>query len=220
MRKESFVLVGAIALCVVGYVGNWVAAEQKKPAIRTSEKPAINVDLDKTKLKVGVVNLTRVIKQFESANATGDSILKAAKEYEFELKAEKERLDGEEKRVAALPDGDKKDRANKAIGQSRIALQKKDAEYQSIIRKRRDQMAVQVNKQIRDQIERIAHRRDLQLVLTCPDVATKEEEGTVTDAMRRMTASAVWVAWSDPQLNITEELIAALNNAYPPRENQ
>jgi Skp family chaperone for outer membrane proteins len=220
MRKASFVLVGAIALCVVGYVGNWVAAEQKKPAIRTSEKPAINVDLERTTLKVGIVNLTRVIKQFNSANVTGDDILKAAKGYELELKAEKERLDAEQKRIEALPDGDEKDKANKALRQNRNALQEKDAEYQSVIRKRRDQMAVQVNKQIQDEIEKIAHRRGLQIVFTCPGMATKEEEGNLTDAMQRMTATAVRVGWCDPRLDITDELILALNRVYPPRQGQ
>lgn len=219
MRKVSVVLVGAIAFSSLGYVGSRLAAEQKKPLISTSEKPRINADLSKLGLNVGVVNLTKVFKEFNSANWTGDKILEAAKEYEMELKAEKEKLEAEQKRVAALSDGDEKDEANKAVRQGQAVLQEKDAKCQKIIRKRRDEMAIHVNKQIQDEIERLARDRGLELVLTCPDVPTKEEEGSLTDAMRRMTAPAVWVAWRHPNLDITSELIAVLNRKYPPPKN-
>ena len=106
------------------------------------------------------------------------------------------------------------------LRQGRNALQEKEAGYQSKIRKRRDQMAVQVNKQIHDEMGKIATRRELELVLTYPGAQSKEEEDDLADAMHRVQAPAVWVGWYSPKLDITEELIAALNNDYPPRENQ
>jgi Skp family chaperone for outer membrane proteins len=217
MRKASYVLMGALAIVALGLVGNWVSADQKKPTPEKKlDKAEVNVDPSKSRLKVGVVNLTKVIKDFKKANAIGDKILATAKMNELELKAEQEQLAAEEKRVAALPDGDEKKEAAKRQRENRETLTVKEAEYQKEIGKQRDDMAIEVNKHIQDSIEKIARRRSLELVLTCPFVEGKEEIGSLADAMRRIRAPAVWVAWNHSDLDMTDDLISTLNREFPP----
>jgi Skp family chaperone for outer membrane proteins len=94
-------------------------------------------------------------------------------------------------------------------------LQDKDLAYQKDIRKRRDDMAITINKEIKQVVNSLAQHRKLELILQCPDVAVPEEENSLTDAMRRMTAPATWIAWRHPGIDITEEVIRWLNHYYP-----
>jgi Skp family chaperone for outer membrane proteins len=201
VKKLLFVAAAVIALCGMGYVGTFVAAEGPVVPAAGDNKPT---------LKVGVVNITRVIKDFKKANTWGDRILNQAKKYETELKAEQEALNGREAKLATLQEH-QKEAELKALRQAKMLLQDKDTEYQKDIRKKRDEMAVEINCDIGYIIDNISRQKGLELVLTCPDVADLKEMHSLSDAMRRMTAPAVWVAWKHPGLDITKDVVDYLN---------
>lgn len=201
MKKYFFVLAAMIAMCGMGYVGTFVAADTPATGAPAASKPT---------LKIGVVNITRVIKQFKKANVWGDGILKQAQEYEKTLKAEQEQLNARKAKLATLPEA-QRDAEQQSLSSAQVQFQQKDYEYQKDIRKKRDEMAVEINGDIAYIIDNIARQKGLDLVLTCPDVAEPAEKHSLTDAMRRMTAPAVWVAWCNPSLDITEEVVRYLN---------
>jgi Skp family chaperone for outer membrane proteins len=204
----------------MGHLGTWVSADQRSPATKSLPLSDLKIGAaNKVTTKVGVINISQVIKDFARANAIGQEILDTAKDYEKELKAVKEQLDADEAATGKMPEGEEKDAASKRLREGQNALKEKDVEYQKTIRRRRDDMAIEVNKAIQHTTEKIARQRGFDLVLTCPHVATKEEIGSLTDAMRRMTASAVWVAWNHPDLDLTDDVIGALNRDFPPPKN-
>lgn len=205
MKKLLFIAAGVFALAGMGYLGTWVAAQDGvKPAGATAES--------KPTLKIGVINITKVIKEFKKANALGDKILQDAQRYEAELKKDQEMLKAEEAKLATIPGEAEKEAHRKAVRNKGIELQEKDLAYQKDIRKRRDDMAIEINKDIQRIIDSLARHYQFEMVLTCPDVATKEERGSLSDAMRRMTAPATWIAWHKDGLDITEEAIRWLNH--------
>jgi Skp family chaperone for outer membrane proteins len=185
----------------MGYVGTFVAADTPGAGAPATSKPT---------MKIGVVNITRVIKQFKKANVWGDGILKQAQEYEKTLKAEQEQLNARKAKLATLPEA-QREAEQKALGTAEVAFREKDYEYQKDIRKKRDEMAVEINGDIAYIIDNIARQKGLEMVLTCPDVAEASEKHSLTDAMRRMTAPAVWVAWCNPSLDVTDEVVRYLN---------
>jgi Skp family chaperone for outer membrane proteins len=201
VKKLLFVAAAVIATCSMGYVGTFVAADG--PAVPAGGN-------NQTTLKIGVVNITRVIKDFKKANTWGDRILNQAKKYETELKTEQEHLNGRKVKLATLQEP-QKEAETKAIRQAEMLLQDKDQEYQKDIRKKRDEMAIEINGDIAYIIDNIARQKALELVLTCPDVADAKEMYSLSDAMRRMTAPAVWVAWKHPSLDITKDVVDYLN---------
>ncbi len=201
MKKLLFVLAALVAMCGMGYVGTFVAAQGPVVPAGADNKPT---------LKIGVVNITRVIKEFKKANTWGDKILGQAKKYETELKGEQEQLKARELKLVTLPEA-QRDAETKALRQAQGMLQDKDQEYQKDIRKKRDEMAIEINGDIGYIIDNIARQKGFELVLTCPDVADAKEMHTLTDAMRRMTAPAVWIAWKHPSLDITNDVVQYLN---------
>ncbi len=149
MKKYFFVLAAMIAMCGMGYVGTFVAADSP-----TAGAPAAS----KSSLKIGVVNITRVIKKFEKANFWGDGILKQAQEYDKTLKAEQEQLNARKAKLTTLPEA-QREAEQKSLGAAQVAFQEKDYECQKDIRKKRDEMAVEINGDIAYIIDNLRARK-------------------------------------------------------------
>ena len=80
---------------VIALAGMASAQEGVRPA-------GASGDASKPTLKIGYINITKVIKEFKKANVLGDRILADAQRYENELKAEQELLKGEEALFASV----------------------------------------------------------------------------------------------------------------------
>jgi Skp family chaperone for outer membrane proteins len=208
VKKVIFAIAGLAALGGMGYLGARISAQEGgvKPAAGTTE--------NKPTTKIGYMNITKVIKEFKKANALGDIILKDAQKYENELKTEQEAIKAEEAKLMTRPDPEK-EAGRKDLRERANRLQDKDLAYQKDIRRRRDEMAVEINKDMQRIVDSLAKHMGFDLILSCPDVATTQEVGTLSDAMRRMTAQAVWVAWKHPGLDISDECIKWLNYYCP-----
>lgn len=209
MKKLLCIAAAGAALASMGYVGTWLAAQEgvRQTGAAEAARPT---------LKIGVVNITKVIKEFKKANALGDRILADAQRYDNELKNDQEALKAQELKIRTMPEGAEKEAAAKMLRQKQMELQDKDLNYQKDIRKRRDDMAVEINKDIARIIDSLARHLGLEMVLTCPDVADENERGSLSDAMRRMTAPATWIAWRHPSLDITDEVCRWLDHYCKP----
>jgi Skp family chaperone for outer membrane proteins len=209
MKKLLCLAAVGVAFASLGYVGTWVAAQDgvRQAGAAEGARPT---------LKIGIVNITKVIKDFKKANAMGDRILADAQRYDNELKNDQEALKAQELKIRTMPEGPEKDAAAKMLRQKQMELQDKDLNYQKDIRKRRDDMAVEINKDIARIIDSLARHLGLEMVLTCPDVADENERGSLSDAMRRMTAPATWIAWRHPALDITDEVSRWLDHYCKP----
>ncbi len=209
MKKNLIVLAAVTALVGVGYLGSRIGAQE-------GVKPAGGaVDTNKPTMKIGYINITKVIKEFQKANTLGDKILADAKRYEDELKKMQEELKAEQMKQGTLPSEAEKDAARKMLAQKEQVLRERDYECQKDIRKRRDDMATDINSNIQRVIDSLARHHGMEMILTCPDVADAKEVGSLSDAMRRMTAPACWVAWKNPGLDLTDECVKWLNHYFP-----
>jgi Skp family chaperone for outer membrane proteins len=199
------ILLATAAIAALTFAGA-AAAQDVKPASGTSAAT----------LKIGYINITKVIKEFAKANAMGDKILADATRYEKELKDAQDVLKAEDGKLK-LPNKteEEKDAIRKGLYKMQSDLSEKDLAYQKDIRKRRDDMAIEINTNIQRVIDSLAKHHALELVLTCPDVADTKEVGSLSDAMRRMTAPAVWIAWKHKDLDITDECVKWLNHYFP-----
>jgi Skp family chaperone for outer membrane proteins len=201
--KKILLATAAIAALTIA---SGAHAQEVKPASGTAAPT----------LKIGYINITKVIKEFTKANAMGDKILADAQRYENELKVAQDAVKKEEGNLK-LPNQteEQKEALRKNLYKMQIDLNEKDQAYQKDIRKRRDDMAIEINSNIQRVIDSLAKHHALELVLTCPDVADTKEVGSLSDAMRRMTAPAVWVAWKHKDLDITDECVKWLNHYFP-----
>ena len=206
MKKYLFALAGLLALGCLGYFGTWVSAQNGTPAPPPAAKPT---------LKIGVVNIAKVLKNFEKANYLGETLLKDAQAKEEYVKKQAMLLEGENQKATIEPDKAKQEAMMKDIRNRDAQLKEQTIEYKKVFTEKQGEMAVSVNSEINRVIDSVAKTYGLELVLTYPDVVDEAERGKTPDAFRRLSTPAAMVAWVNPGLDLTDTVIATLNKYFP-----
>ncbi len=207
MKKLRIAIAGLAALGGLFFVNARVLSQNDKDV-----KPASAQSAPST--KIGVVNILKVVKDFKKAEALGTRILADVSRYEIDLNKKKEDLKKRQAEIQIMPEGPQKDQFSKDLRHQIEQLQDEDQAAQKDIKTRREDMAVEIHKNIQTVIDSLARHYGFEMVLTCPDVTTPEEHNKIADAMRHITAQGAYVAWRDPRLDITEDCIKWLNYYY------
>jgi len=95
VKKTLFILTGLAALGSLGYFGNWVSAQNGVVPAAATEKPT---------LKIGVINIAKVLKNFDKANQMGEQLLAEAKVKDEYVQKQVLALQAEEQKNAVEAD--------------------------------------------------------------------------------------------------------------------
>jgi Skp family chaperone for outer membrane proteins len=211
VKKSLYILAGLAAMGGLGWFGAWVSAQPGgvQPAAATA-KPVT---------KIGVMNIAKVLKNFNNANYLGDTLIQEAQQHENTLKTMQLDLQKEEMRITALPNGAEKDNAMKKVRADKAAIEEKQFDFRKKLSERQQEMAGTVMKAVDHIVDFLAKQNGLELVLQYPDATTDEEAKSPASAIRRLSAPAAMVAWKVPGLDISEEVIRYLNHYYPAPAN-
>jgi Skp family chaperone for outer membrane proteins len=217
VKKLSIAIAGLAALGGLLFLNARALAQASDvhPAGGSSAAPQSNAPTT----KIGVVNILKLIKEFKKADVLGTKILNDAQKYELSLNQKKEDLKNREAKLRTTPEGPQRDADIKTLRDLTMQLQDEDQAAQKDIRKRRDDMAIEIHKNIQTVLDSLARHYGFEMVLTCPDVTDEQKErNSISDAMRKITTPGTLVAWCDPRLNITDECIRWLNHYFKPPE--
>lgn len=209
MKKTLFILAGLAALGGMGVFGTWVAAQNNGApgAPAANQTPAT--------MKIGLVNIVKVLKGFDKANFLGETLINQAKGEEANLKKEQEQLTAEEARIAAMPDKAQRENAAREFEGKKFRFSQVMTDYRKRMSDKQGEMALEVNDNITRVIDVLAKTRSLELVLVYPDLASEKEAPTPALAFQRLSPPAATVAWKHPGLDITDHVIATLNHNFP-----
>jgi Skp family chaperone for outer membrane proteins len=167
-------------------------------------------------LKVGVVNMVKVLKQFDKANYLGETLIKEATTEEQNLKKEQEALAAEKARIAQIQDKAQREAAERGFQDKEFKFSQVMMDYRKKYQEKQGQMAVEVWDNIGRVIDVIAKTKRLELVLTYPDAVTDKDRNTPAAAFQKLAPQAANVAWAHPGLDITDHVIATLNHNFKP----
>lgn len=206
MKKTLFIMAALAATGAMGVFGTWVSA-QNPAAAPAAAKPT---------MKIGIVNLNMVLKEFKKANVMGESLIKQAKEKEDQVKAKEEALQKKNIEAQKIPDAAQRDAAARQLQQEQLSLQNEVIDSKKLFAKMQSDMAVDVYSNINQVIDSIARTQGLELVLTYPDITDPKERGKSADAFRILANQSAMVAWKHPGLDVTDSVIATLNHYFPP----
>ena len=207
VKKTLFILAGLAALGSLGYFGMRVSGQGVTPAAATTQ--------DKPTLKIGVINVAKVLKNYDKANYLGEVLLTEAKAKDKYIQDQLLALQGEERKIEAEADKAKREAMMKDVGARKLDLDNQAREYKAKFSEKQADMAVGVNKEINAVIDSIVKTYKLELVLTYPGVIDDAERDKAPDAFRRLSTPAVMVAWAHPGLDMTDTVIATLNKYFP-----
>jgi Skp family chaperone for outer membrane proteins len=208
VKKTLFIMAALAATAGMGVFGTWVAAQNTPaPATPPATKPT---------LKIGIVNLNMVLKEFKKANAMGESLIKQAQEKENQIKAQEDAIRKQVIEAQKLTDTVARDAQIKALEKQQFDLSGVVADQKKAFTKLQSDMAVAVYDNVRQVIDSIARTQGLEMVLTYPDITDEKERGKPPDAFRILSNTGTMVAWKHPGLDITDSVIATLNHYFPP----
>ena len=206
MKKTLFVMAALAATAGMGVFGTWVSAQPGTPA----PAPA------KPTMKVGIINLNMVLKEFKKANVMGESLIKQAQEKETQVKAREEALQKKGIEAQKIVDPAQRDAEGRRLQQEQLSLQNEVVDSKKAFAKRQSDMAVEVYGDLQKVINSIATTQGLELVMTYPDITDPKEVGKAPDAFRLLANQSAMVAWKHPGLDITDTVIATLNHYFKP----
>ena len=200
MKRTLFLLVGVIALGTAIYTSTKLWAQT--PAAVPSG----------TKTKVGVLNLTYVIKNYSKFKSYQDDLKRKVDPFQAtdtSLKVEGEKIAKEAQLgTTAAP---RRDDIEKRLKELTRLIEDNKAEAQKVLVKEQEAQLVTLYKDIRNVVDRYAVAQGYDLVFHYNDVITTEEYWSPPNIARKMQAGAAMPMYISGGVDISANVLQTLN---------
>jgi Skp family chaperone for outer membrane proteins len=190
LSRNTLLIVAAAVIVVAGGIGAWFLL--KSPAEQTASAPAAKSDGPTPEPRVVILNLAAVMGASQVGQNVGQQIQALAEQAKTELSGEAKQLQTEAASIAKLPEAERGARA--------AAFAPKQDAFR--------QRAQQREAQVRGAFAKAQNEISKVLEPILRQVTTAHGANLVLD--RRATAGL-----ADPSLDITEEVVKALNAKLP-----
>lgn len=188
-----------VAVAVVFGISQLWAESKKKSAPRT---------------RIGLFNLTFVIKNYGKYKQFQEEIRKAAapfQERESELRSELKDLQAK----AAQKEPEQRKELERQFQDLQRKLQENTGKAQQKLGKRNEEVMKIIYKEVEEAAERYATAHDLDLVLHYNDAAAKEDNENAQSVARKLGIPALLPSYMVPGMDISTEIVTDLNQRNP-----
>ena len=201
MKRTLFLLVGVIALGTAIYASSklWAQAPAAAPS--------------GTKTKVGVLNLTYVIKNYSKFKNYQDQLKTKVDPFQAKdtlWKTDGEKLAKEAQLPSTLPG--RRDEIEKKLKEYQRQIEDNKTEAQKVLVKEQEAQLVTLYGDIRNVVDKFAVAHGYDLVLHYNDVA-KEEYWNPQNVARKMQAGACIPLYMSGTVDISEYILRTLNQS-------
>jgi Skp family chaperone for outer membrane proteins len=200
VKRTLFLLVGVIALGTAIYASSMLLAQ-------TPGAPASG-----SKTKVGVVNLTVVIKGYTKFKMYQEQLKSKvdpfqAKDLSWKTEGEKLAKEAQQPTTTAAT----RDSIEKRLKELQRLIEDNKAEAQKVLVKEQEGQLVTLYGDVRTVVDRIAVAHGYDLILHYNDVVTKEEYWSPQNVARKMQAGAAMPMYIGAGVDISQTVLATLN---------
>jgi Skp family chaperone for outer membrane proteins len=198
------VAAGVVALVVLAY-GRPLSQAAPKP-----ERPA-------PRTRIGLLNLTYVIKNYEKFKTFQQEILEAFKPYQETDQTKKKKLEdlSKEANKPETPEARRLELAKQIKDLQREINDGKVTAKKAMEKKGAEQMKV-LYLDIMDAATRHARSHDFEMVLHYNEATTKEDFYSTENVARKLQAGTLLPLYAAPGLDISQEVVEALNRELKP----
>ncbi|HEY8503492.1 MAG TPA: OmpH family outer membrane protein [Gemmataceae bacterium] len=165
-------------------------------------------------MKIAVVNIAKVLKEYQKASAEGQRINKMREDFFSRINAKRNEITVKQREMAQATDQTKRDGLEKAITELQREIQDINRDAEKHLTAESDNLVTMVYKDIKTVIDRIAVTNGISLVLCYPDV-TKPEDASNPVIARLMLQTPAAMPFYHNGLDITDTVVATLNKWYP-----
>jgi Skp family chaperone for outer membrane proteins len=194
------------------YFGNRILAQNPAPATApaaTAPRPL--------QTRVGLLNMVLVLKNYKKFQAIEENVKKRAGELEKSLEPFRTELT----RLKQIYEDPKtadaeRQKVDTRAKQVRLDMQIKEEEAKKELIKMNGDAAVQIYKEVEDQVNLYARSNNLELVLFYNDAVTAEDYYHPANLQRKLTQpAAVMPIFVTPGMDISNQIVANLNAKIP-----
>jgi Skp family chaperone for outer membrane proteins len=204
-----------LALAVVAAAG-LPAFGQAPPAYppAAASRPAAAASSGRS--KVAIMNINKVIKNYNRANQLGQNVANNAKVYAEQLNALRAKATAEQNKMQNAKTEQERAASEKVLTNLQREAQDKNAEAEKEIRKQQAQVLVQIYKDVESVVAALAASNDLDMVLSYPDAPSETEASSEATIIRKMQAPALMpIFYNRNALDITDAVVQTLNKSFP-----
>jgi Skp family chaperone for outer membrane proteins len=164
--------------------------------------------------RIALVNIAKVLREFQKANSDGQSITKKRQEYVDRVRPLREMLATKSKAIAATVNLTEKEKMQKEAIAINRQIEDLDQEAQRVLGDMTDKTIVEVYTNLKSVINDIAVTNNLDLVMCYPDASNAEEEKKPAVAQLKLQTPAL-IPFYHRGMDITDVVIVTLNRRHP-----
>lgn len=206
--KRTFKL--ATTLAVFAGIGLFGSAAEAQMAPATGNPPATQPQ----RPRIALVNIAKVLREFNKANADGQIITKKRQEYVTKVGMYREKLAAKSKELNLTQDPQKKEALQKEALAINRQIEDLDREAQQVLGDLTDKTIVDVYQSIKTTINDIAVANNLDLVMCYPDSSTPEDDKKPAIAQIKLQTPAL-TPFYHRGMDITDVVVVTLNRRHP-----
>jgi Skp family chaperone for outer membrane proteins len=166
-------------------------------------------------MKMRVVNLQFVIKNYKRTEALRAEHTELFKQYDDQIKKIKDLIEARTKQMQDPQYADKKDAFEKEIKRLQREMQDKTEEARGALDKKQGELIVLVYKEVEEAVKTYARTAGLEVVFHFNDATAETDRSSAANIARKMSAGACMPMFIAPGLDISQDIVNALNAKYP-----
>jgi Skp family chaperone for outer membrane proteins len=207
VKRTVILLAGAAALVAAIYVVNQLRAQQGGANQQAAAQPL--------RTRVALVNLAQVIKNYDKYKAFEVQWQNEYKDVEKSFDAKKTLLTQYQTAMQdPKTDQPTKDAYEKKMRDLQYEMQTMGEDAKKTLGKKRDDMFVQIYREIEDAVTRCARSYDLELVMHFNDAVGTADKYHPVNITRKMQSSACMPLYVTNGMDITDYITQVLNQSY------
>lgn len=209
MKRTVIILAGLATLGGLGYLGSRLYAQQPYPATYQQTNAAAPAAQPRT--KIAVVNLAGVIRQYQKwQNFDADYKAKLG-QYDKAFEARKAQAQELKAKLEKATDETSRDQIQQEMRKLDREVQDEGENAKKYLNKYRDDVAVQIYREIHDAVQRYAAANDIELVLHYSDALNEADFYHPLNVQRKLASMACLPMYVAPGMDITNIIAANLN---------
>ena len=209
MKRTVAIAAGALTFALAGVFSSQIWAQQTGTATQTRPAAA------EPRTRIALLNLAYVIKNYKKFETFQSEIKAEFKNYEARAQAKQTQAEQVAKHLQdPKTTAEQREADDKMIKQLKREIEDLNAEAKSALGKKQDEQLVILYREIQDAAQRYAMAHNFEAVFHYQDATTQQDYYSPYMIARKVQSPSLMPIYQAPGLDISYEIVMALNAAY------
>jgi Skp family chaperone for outer membrane proteins len=215
VKRTVVFTAGILAFGLAGYFGSHLWAQQ------TGTAPATRQAAAEPRTRIALLNMAYVIKNYKKTETFQAEVKEAFKAYEAKAQAKQVLMEQYAKQIQdQKTTPDQREALTKQITNLKREVEDLNNEAKAVLGKKSDDQMVILYREIQDAAQRYAVAHNFEAVFHYIDATTQADYYSPGSIVRKLQSPSLMPLYQAPGLDISMEVVMALNAAWTRSANQ